>query len=260
MAPQSAGICKPDAASGGGAWNIAASTDVDAALSAVPVVDQNGFIITPSGSGPGVPSASWHHDYTKEAQRLKKWRAMLGAPARTWPRLGALGVAPDKMARHAAHVCPALAPRWRANPPCGSLLQAAWTCKKGGRSREVSARARAPGAGTADWKRFVARHPSTVKRRVRKGIPDRLRGLAWQLLSGGRDLLMQNEGAGPAAPVPGQWRHSPISERSLEEQEIPWGTPSPSARVKRGGRNTGVLRPTATHPEQPPAHASSADR
>ncbi len=53
----------------------------------------------------------------------------------------------------------------------------------------------ATGAGTADWKHFLARHPNTVKRRVRKGIPDRLRGLAWQLLSGGRDLLMQNEGA-----------------------------------------------------------------
>lgn len=50
------------------------------------------------------------------------------------------------------------------------------------------------GTGTADWKGFLARHPNTVKRRVRKGIPDRLRGLAWQLLSGGRDLLMQNEG------------------------------------------------------------------
>ncbi len=76
----------------------------------------------------------------------------------------------------------------------------------------MSAGARAPGAGTSDWKRFVARHPSTVKRRVRKGIPDRLRGLAWQLLSGGRDLLMQNEGAGPAAPVLRQWRHSPVSK------------------------------------------------
>ncbi len=73
----------------GGAWYAAASTDVDAALGAVPVVDQNGFIITPGGSGPGVPAASWHHDYTKEAQRLKKWRAMLGAPAGACPRLGA---------------------------------------------------------------------------------------------------------------------------------------------------------------------------
>ncbi|KAK9825860.1 hypothetical protein WJX81_005237 [Elliptochloris bilobata] len=110
----------------GGARADSADTDASS-LSSVPVVDQNGFIITPGGSGPGVISASWQHNYTKEAQRLKKWRAMLGA-------------------------------------------------------------------GTADWKRFMARHPNTVKRRVRKGIPDRLRGLAWQLLSGGRDLLMQNEG------------------------------------------------------------------
>ena len=56
------------------------------------------------------------------------------------------------------------------------------------------------GTGTADWKGFLARHPNTVKRRVRKGIPDRLRGLAWQLLSGGRDLLMQNEGMSRLLP------------------------------------------------------------
>ena len=54
----------------------------------MPVVDQNGFIITPGGGGPGVPPAAWHTDYTKEAQRLKKWRAMLGAPA--WPSAAAV--------------------------------------------------------------------------------------------------------------------------------------------------------------------------
>ena len=50
------------------------------------------------------------------------------------------------------------------------------------------------GAGGAEWKAFLARHPAVVKRRVRKGIPNALRSLAWQLLSGGRDLLLQNEG------------------------------------------------------------------
>ena len=54
--------------------------------------------------------------------------------------------------------------------------------------------ARGAGSGTGDWKRYSARHPATLKRRVRKGIPDRLRGVAWQLLSGGRELLLQNEG------------------------------------------------------------------
>ena len=50
------------------------------------------------------------------------------------------------------------------------------------------------GAGGADWRNYLARHPAIVKRRVRKGIPDCLRGVAWQLLSGGRDLLLENEG------------------------------------------------------------------
>lgn len=50
------------------------------------------------------------------------------------------------------------------------------------------------GTGTSDWKQYATKHAAKVKSRVRKGIPDRLRGVAWQLLSGGRDLLMQNEG------------------------------------------------------------------
>jgi hypothetical protein len=33
-----------------------------------------------------------------------------------------------------------------------------------------------------------------VKRRIRKGIPDCLRGLVWQLISGSRDLLLMNPG------------------------------------------------------------------
>ncbi|KAK9918049.1 hypothetical protein WJX75_000768 [Coccomyxa subellipsoidea] len=87
-------------------------------------VDQHGFMISGACS-PVMPA--WEIDQTKQMQRLRKWRSMLGS-------------------------------------------------------------------GTADWKRFSARHPAMVKRRVRKGIPDRLRGVAWQLLSGGRELLLQNEG------------------------------------------------------------------
>ena len=50
------------------------------------------------------------------------------------------------------------------------------------------------GTGNSDWKHYASKHAVKVKSRVRKGIPDRLRGVAWQLLSGGRDLLLQNEG------------------------------------------------------------------
>jgi hypothetical protein len=50
------------------------------------------------------------------------------------------------------------------------------------------------GVGGTDWKHYVRRKPSVVKRRVRKGIPDCLRGLVWQLISGSRDLLLMNQG------------------------------------------------------------------
>lgn len=58
------------------------------------------------------------------------------------------------------------------------------------------------GAGGSDWKSYLARSPRKVQRRIRKGIPDQLRGLAWQLISGGRDLLLQNEGAMTLTLVP----------------------------------------------------------
>jgi len=50
------------------------------------------------------------------------------------------------------------------------------------------------GVGGSDWKQCVRRRPHVVKRRVRKGIPDCLRGLVWQLISGSRDLLLTNPG------------------------------------------------------------------
>ncbi len=119
----------------GGAWYAAASTDVDAALSAVPVVDQNGFIVTPGGSGPGVPAASWHHDYTKEAQRLKKWRAMLGAPAGARARLGARR--PGCRARQGGAPCCARLPGPGAALACATIilrsrLHSAWQLEEGG--------------------------------------------------------------------------------------------------------------------------------
>lgn len=50
------------------------------------------------------------------------------------------------------------------------------------------------GVGGSDWKHYVRRKPHVVKRRIRKGIPDCLRGLVWQLISGSRDLLLMNPG------------------------------------------------------------------
>ncbi|KAG0577570.1 hypothetical protein M758_5G157900 [Ceratodon purpureus] len=50
------------------------------------------------------------------------------------------------------------------------------------------------GVGGADWKHYVRRNPQVVKRRIRKGVPDCLRGLVWQLTSGSRDLLLMNQG------------------------------------------------------------------
>jgi hypothetical protein len=50
------------------------------------------------------------------------------------------------------------------------------------------------GAGGSDWKQYCRRNPHVVKRRIRKGIPDCLRGLVWQLISGSRDLLLMNPG------------------------------------------------------------------
>ncbi|KAK3287638.1 hypothetical protein CYMTET_4862 [Cymbomonas tetramitiformis] len=50
------------------------------------------------------------------------------------------------------------------------------------------------GSGAADWKAYHSSKPATVKRRVRKGIPDSLRGYVWQLISGSRELLLKNPG------------------------------------------------------------------
>lgn len=67
------------------------------------------------------------------------------------------------------------------------------------------------GAGGSDWKHYVRRKPHVVKRRVRKGIPDCLRGLVWQLISGSRDLLLMN---------PGVYEQLVIYETSASELDI----------------------------------------
>lgn len=51
-----------------------------------------------------------------------------------------------------------------------------------------------PPGGLAGWQECVGRQLHTVKRRIRKGIPNEYRGLAWQFLSGGRALLAAHPG------------------------------------------------------------------
>ncbi len=46
-----------------------------------------------------------------------------------------------------------------------------------------------------NWNHFYGRRHAKVKQRVRKGIPDAVRGLAWQMLSGSRELVQLNPGA-----------------------------------------------------------------
>ncbi|WZY74958.1 hypothetical protein YC2023_021342 [Brassica napus] len=67
------------------------------------------------------------------------------------------------------------------------------------------------GAGGSDWKHYLRRKPHVVKRRIRKGIPDCLRGLVWQLISGSRDLLLMN---------PGVYEQLVVYETSASELDI----------------------------------------
>eukprot|EP00742_Colponemidia_sp_Colp-10_P002756 GILJ01002946.1.p1 GENE.GILJ01002946.1~~GILJ01002946.1.p1 ORF type:complete len:386 (+),score=35.62 GILJ01002946.1:67-1158(+) len=46
----------------------------------------------------------------------------------------------------------------------------------------------------ADWTKFQAKHPAIAKRRIRKGIPECLRGLMWQVLANSRTYSAQNPG------------------------------------------------------------------
>ena len=45
-----------------------------------------------------------------------------------------------------------------------------------------------------NWNHFYGRRHAKVKQRVRKGIPDPVRGLAWQMLAGSRELVQLNPG------------------------------------------------------------------
>lgn len=50
------------------------------------------------------------------------------------------------------------------------------------------------GQSGSDFTAYLAKHPEKVKCRARKGIPDSLRGLAWQLMSGESPPVMQSNG------------------------------------------------------------------
>ncbi|XP_074570149.1 uncharacterized protein LOC141826750 [Curcuma longa] len=67
------------------------------------------------------------------------------------------------------------------------------------------------GVGGSDWKHYVRKKSHVVRRRIRKGIPDCLRGLVWQLISGSRDLLLMN---------PGVYEQLVIYETSASELDI----------------------------------------
>ncbi|KAJ0977620.1 hypothetical protein J5N97_013094 [Dioscorea zingiberensis] len=66
------------------------------------------------------------------------------------------------------------------------------------------------GVGGSNWKHYVKK-PHVVKGRIRKGIPDCLRGLVWQLISGSRDLLLMN---------PGVYEQLVLYETSASELDI----------------------------------------
>ncbi|KAI4998582.1 hypothetical protein ZWY2020_053924 [Hordeum vulgare] len=85
------------------------------------------------------------------------------------------------------------------------------TNERGREERRIRKWRKMIGAGGSDWKHYVRRNPHVVKRRIRKGIPDCLRGLVWQLISGSRDLLLMN---------PGVYETLVIYETSTSELEI----------------------------------------
>ena len=50
------------------------------------------------------------------------------------------------------------------------------------------------GVTVDDWKAYVRAKPQVVQRRTRKGVPAPLRGYAWQVMSGGRELRACHRG------------------------------------------------------------------
>ncbi|KAB1212008.1 hypothetical protein CJ030_MR5G004142 [Morella rubra] len=91
------------------------------------------------------------------------------------------------------------------------LIKGRSACEYEREERRVRKWRKMIGAGGSDWKHYVRRKPHVVRRRIRKGIPDCLRGLVWQLISGSRDLLLMN---------PGVYEQLVIYETSASELDI----------------------------------------
>ncbi|KAG2428690.1 hypothetical protein HXX76_011395 [Chlamydomonas incerta] len=92
----------------------------------------------------------------------------------------------------------AAAPQPAAKPTAGGSKQRAKERQAVERLRKWRKMLGANGSGLDEYRR---RRPDKLKRRVRKGIPEPLRGLAWHVLSGGRKLLLANPGIFAALSV-----------------------------------------------------------
>ncbi|WIA21023.1 hypothetical protein OEZ85_005352 [Tetradesmus obliquus] len=87
----------------------------------------------------------------------------------------------------------------------GFIVSEAEAHARAARARRTPAQAKREQRHVAKWRRmlgssreefmaYAASRPKKLKRRVRKGIPDEFRGLAWQYLSGGRELMQAHPG------------------------------------------------------------------
>ncbi|RDX79833.1 Ecotropic viral integration site 5 protein-like protein [Mucuna pruriens] len=99
------------------------------------------------------------------------------------------------------------------NTSDGGLVRSRSTndCQRYREERRVRKWRKMIGVGGSDWKHYLRKKSHVVKRRIRKGIPDCLRGLVWQLISGSRDLLLMN---------PGVYEQLVIYETSASELDI----------------------------------------
>ncbi|CAI5492035.1 unnamed protein product [Closterium sp. Naga37s-1] len=97
------------------------------------------------------------------------------------------------------------------HPPQASLLEKEERLLFIKEEREVRRWRAMIGLGPMDWNLYERKHPREVKKRIRQGVPDCLRGIVWQLLSGSREFLLMNEGA---------YEHMLLYELSNNEMDI----------------------------------------
>ncbi|GFR45598.1 hypothetical protein Agub_g6994 [Astrephomene gubernaculifera] len=96
------------------------------------------------------------------------------------------------------------------------------------------------GTGGAALEAYGQRRPEKLKRRVRKGVPEQLRGLAWLVLSGGRKLMAANPGtfaalaaeetAAPAGPSTTRTRGAAAATSAAATAGEPSGRPGPASQ------------------------------